>query len=124
MANNVLISPEEDVDQPKTTLRPLESVKLTGDLADVEGGVFSSLVSSFRDVFFPAKLPPLELTSQPIPVVDRMAVKRDPVSTAIAIAVHVVVILLIAVLIAKKVGIITTKAPAVVLLDAPQSAEV
>ena len=119
MANNVLISPEEDVDQPKTTLRPLESVKLTGDLADVEGGVFSSLVSSFRDVFFPAKLPPLELTSQPIPVVDRMAVKRDPVSTAIAIAVHVVVILLIAVLIAKKVGIITTKAPTVVLLDAP-----
>jgi hypothetical protein len=29
-------------------------------------------------VFFPVKLPPLELTSTPIPVPDRMAVKANP----------------------------------------------
>ncbi len=36
------------------------------------------LYESIRDIFFPPKLPPLELTSTPIPVPDRMAVKRNP----------------------------------------------
>ena len=36
------------------------------------------LWESIRDVFFPVKLPPLELTSTPIPVPDRMAVKANP----------------------------------------------
>lgn len=66
-------------------------------------GVFASLVSSVRDTFFPEKLPPLELQSQAIPVVDRMAVQRSPTSTAIAVAVHVIVIALIAWLVAKGV---------------------
>ena len=61
-----------------------------------EEGVFASLVSSVRDVFFPEKLPPLELQSQPIAVVDRMAVKRDPTSTAIAVGMHILAIALIA----------------------------
>lgn len=62
----------------------------------LEGGnVFTSLWSNFRDALFPAKLPPLELQSKPIAVVDRMAVKRDPVSTSIAVVLHVVVILLL-----------------------------
>ncbi len=36
------------------------------------------MYETLRDVFFPPKLPPLELTSTPIPVPDRMAVKRNP----------------------------------------------
>jgi protein TonB len=40
--------------------------------------IFSELFETFRDVFFPPKLPPLVLTSKPIPVPDRMAVKRNP----------------------------------------------
>lgn len=68
-----------------------------------EEGVFASLVSSVRDVFFPEKLPPLELESKPIAVVDRMAVKRSPTSTAIAVGLHIVVIALIAWLVAKGV---------------------
>ncbi len=68
-----------------------------------EEGVFASLVSSFRDVFFPAKLPPLVLESQPIPVVDRMAVKRDPTSTAISAVIHALIIGLIAWLLYKGV---------------------
>ncbi len=56
---------------------------------------FSSLVQSFRDVFFPEKLPPLVLESQPIAVADPMAVKRDPKTVATAVVVHALIFLLI-----------------------------
>jgi protein TonB len=81
----------------------LESRPADNDLIIEEEGVFASLKSSIRDVFFPEKLPPLQLESQPIAVVDRMKVKRDPTSTAIAVVIHGLVILLIAFLIAKHV---------------------
>lgn len=68
-----------------------------------EEGVFASLVSSVRDVLFPEKLPPLELQSKPLPVVDRMAFKRSPTSTAIAVVIHAVAIGLIAWLLYKGV---------------------
>jgi protein TonB len=82
-----------------------------------EEGVFGSLWSSVRDVFFPVKLPPLVLESKPIPVVDRMAVKRDPVSTAIAVVLHALVILLIAWMLAKHVSIGTKAVTTLVPLD-------
>jgi periplasmic protein TonB len=69
-------------------------VHLSGEIK--EEGVLASLVSSFRDVFFPTKLPPLVLESKPIAVPDRMATKRSPTSTAIAVGAHVLVFLLIA----------------------------
>jgi protein TonB len=75
------------------------------------------LWSSVRDVFFPVKLPPLVLESKPIPVVDRMAVKRDPVSTAIAVVLHALVILLIAWMLAKHVSIGTKAVTTLVPLD-------
>ena len=37
-----------------------------------------SLYEDFRDAMFPQKLPPLELTSTPIPAPDRMTVKTNP----------------------------------------------
>jgi periplasmic protein TonB len=43
-----------------------------------EKPIWTALYESVRDVFFPPKLPPLELTSTPIPVPDRMAVKANP----------------------------------------------
>lgn len=43
-----------------------------------EKPLWRDLYESIRDVFFPPKLPPLELTSTPIPVPDRMAVKTNP----------------------------------------------
>ncbi|PYX99338.1 MAG: hypothetical protein DMG63_09120 [Acidobacteria bacterium] len=33
-----------------------------------EGSLFQSLKENLRDVFFPEKLPPLKLTSRPVPV--------------------------------------------------------
>lgn len=43
-----------------------------------EKPIWKDLYENLRDVFFPPKLPPLELTSTPIPVPDRMAVKKNP----------------------------------------------
>ncbi|SRR6266567_1440370 len=43
-----------------------------------EKPIWTELYETVRDTFFPVKLPPLELTSTPIPVPDRMAVKTNP----------------------------------------------
>ena len=40
--------------------------------------IWAGLYESFRDAVFPPKLPPLKLTSTPIPTPDRMAVKTNP----------------------------------------------
>jgi protein TonB len=81
----------------------LESRPVENDLIIEEEGVFASLWSSVKDVFFPVKQAPLVLESKPIAVVDPMRVKRDPKSTAVAVVVHGLIILLIAFLLAKKV---------------------
>jgi protein TonB len=47
------------------------------------------LYESIRDLFFPPKLPPLVLTSTPIPVPDRMAVKRNPWAFGISAAFNI-----------------------------------
>ena len=59
-----------------------------------EEGVWASLWSNLRDVFFPVKLPPLVLESKPIPVVDRMEMHQDPKATASAIIIYTALILL------------------------------
>ena len=56
---------------------------------------FASLVQNFRDAFFPEKLPPLVLESQPIAVANPMDVKRDPKTVATAVVVHGLMFLLI-----------------------------
>jgi TonB family protein len=58
--------------------------------------VWKSMADSIRDIFRPAKLPPLELTSTPVPVADPFAVERDAVSSGVSFGVHVVIIALIA----------------------------
>lgn len=57
--------------------------------------LFADLYDNLLDIFFPPKLPPLELTSTPIPVPDRMAVKRNPVSVAISIVFNVALLVLV-----------------------------
>jgi protein TonB len=66
-----------------------------------------------RDVFFPPKLPPLVLTSTPIPVPDRMAVKRNPwaVGASAVLNAGIIAVLLIAVvkpMIEKKPDVVVT----------------
>jgi protein TonB len=105
MANIVLTPPPEiDPDKAGPALRPeLQSRPVENDLIIEEEGVFSSLWSSVKDVFFPLKQPPLVLESTPIAIADPMRVKRDPTSTAIAVVIHAAVILLVFYLLAKKV---------------------
>ena len=43
-----------------------------------EQPIWTALYENIRDALFPPKLPPLELTSKPVPVPDRMAVKTSP----------------------------------------------
>ncbi len=43
-----------------------------------EQHLLSGLCESLRDCLFPPKLPPLELTSRPVPVIDRMASRTNP----------------------------------------------
>jgi protein TonB len=82
-----------DVFFPKK-LPPLELTSKPIEVEDPtkEEPVWKTLASSLQDLFFPKKLPPLELTSKPIPVADPMAVKRGPLSSALAITAHVLII--------------------------------
>jgi protein TonB len=93
----------------------LQSRPADNDLIIQEEGVFASLWASIQDVFFPRKLPPLVLESKPIAVVDRMKVKRDPTSTAIAVVIHGLIILFIMWLLAKHISLgskaVTTLVP-------------
>jgi periplasmic protein TonB len=50
--------------------------------------LFTGLFGNLRDLFFPEKLPPLELVSQPIAVADPMAVKRSPASSMLSFLLH------------------------------------
>ena len=52
---------------------------------------------------FPPKLPRLELTSKPIPVPDRMAVKTNPWAVGIATTVNVSILLVMLFFVGKKV---------------------
>jgi len=58
----------------------------------IEEPIWKTLWNGVQDTLFPKKLPPLQLTSQPVAVVDRMAVKRNPVTSAISLLTHVVVV--------------------------------
>jgi TonB family protein len=68
-----------------------------------------------RDVFFPQKLPPLELTSTPIPVPDRMAVKANPWAIGISTTLNLAILLVVLFFIGRQV--IKTVAPT--LLNTP-----
>jgi protein TonB len=111
MSNTVLLPPGDPEGAKPISLRPVESVHLSGDLGEADQGVFQSLVSSVRDVFFPQKLPPLVLESQPIPVVDRMAVKRNPVSTIISASINIAILLVVLWYAARKLNIIPAPKP-------------
>jgi TonB family protein len=68
-----------------------------------EKPIWAGLWESIQDVFFPAKLPPLELTSQPVPVPDRMAVKTNPWAVGISTTINLSVLLLLLFFVGKKV---------------------
>ena len=90
MGNQLLTPPELD---PQAT-RPYDDHTQLLPVG-TEQPIWSSLVENFRDVFAPKKLPPLKLTSTPVPVGDLLAEKRSPLSSGISIGLHVLIIALI-----------------------------
>lgn len=94
MANQVLTPPELDprdqAREPRIDREPFSTNEI------VDEPVWKAIIGNVRDLFNKEKLPPLELTSTPIPVKDPFAVKRDPISSGVSIGVHVLIIALIA----------------------------
>ena len=92
MANDLLTQPPTDSEAALvTTGHELDA--FLGKAFD-EKPVWQTLYENLRDVFFPVKLPPLQLTSTPIPVPDRMAVKANPWAIGISTTFNVIVVLL------------------------------
>ena len=83
------------VSQPPLPMSPEPVLHFGGLDAVVEEPIWKTLWASVQDTLFPKKLPPLQLTSQPIAVPDRMKVKRSPASSALSALFHVVVVGLI-----------------------------
>jgi TonB family protein len=102
MANDLLIQPDSE--------SQASAAVLSGSTLDAGFGmqldekpIWVELYGSLRDLFFPPKLPPLQLTSTPIPVPDRMAVKRNPWAWGIATTINGAILALLLVIGVKTV---------------------
>jgi len=88
----------ELLNQPQTDSEAAAGARTGHELDSFLGKVFEekpvwkTLYENIRDVFFPVKLPPLELTSKPIPVPDRMAVKANPWAIGISTTFNVAIL--------------------------------
>lgn len=111
MANDLQIQPETD---SQRTVAPAEGHELDSFLGKAfeEKPIWAGLYESLRDVFFPPKLPPLVLTSTPIPVQDRMKVKANPWAIGISSTVNGAILALMIFLGVRE--IIKPKPPAAV----------
>jgi len=91
-----LLTPDEveESTQKQMPARQNEPV-LWADVTQEEPPIWRTLYENVRDTFFAPKLPPLELTSQPIPVPDLLAEKRSPWPKIISTAVNCFLLALI-----------------------------
>jgi len=94
MANELLTQTEAESRSSVPGNEGHELDALLGKAFD-EKPIWTGLYESVRDVFFPPKLPPLELTSTPIPVPDRMAVKANPWAIGISTTMNIAILALL-----------------------------
>lgn len=92
MANELLTQPAADTDRTLPSNAGHELDAFLGKAFD-ERPIWSGLYDNIRDFFFPPKLPPLELTSKPIDVPDRMAVKANPWAIGISTTINIGILL-------------------------------
>lgn len=102
MANERLTPPNASTDGAAALTAGHELDALLGRAFE-EKPIWVGLYESIRDVFFPPKLPPLELTSTPIPVPDRMAVKPNPLAIGIATGVNLAILAVLLFFVGKKI---------------------
>lgn len=91
MANETLSQPQADAQAAVPSSDGHELDAFLGKAFD-EKPVWKNLYESLRDVLFPVKLPPLELTSTPIPVPDRLAVKANPWAIGISTTFNILIV--------------------------------
>ncbi|MGA7343405.1 MAG: energy transducer TonB [Terracidiphilus sp.] len=94
MANELLTQSEAETRPASSRMEGHELDAFLGKAFD-EKPIWSGLYESIRDVFFPPKLPPLELTSTPIPVPDRMAVKPNPWAIGVSTTTNLIILLIV-----------------------------
>jgi TonB family protein len=101
MANDLL----DEISEPQTASATMGGCELdlTFGVPIQEPPIWVNLYESIRDVFFPPKLPPLKLTSRPIPVPDRMAVKRNPWAVGISATLNVLFLLIMLFFVSRKI---------------------
>jgi protein TonB len=90
MANNLLNQDREA--EAAVSLKDGVELDLSFGVPVKQTPLLVDLYENIRDLFFPPKLPPLELTSTPIPVPDRMAVKRNPWAVGISATVNAAIV--------------------------------
>ena len=110
MANDLLIQPDTE-SETATAIMDRCELDLTFGVPVETKPIWVDLYESIRDVFFPPKLPPLELTSKPIPVPDRMAVKRNPWAFGISASFNLAVLLVVLFFMGKKILETVNKPP-------------
>jgi protein TonB len=121
-SSQILISPYAGKRPEARPLRnPNRSFRFSGELSDAtEKSVFASLLEGLHDVILPPKLAPLKLTSTPIAIQDRMAVKRDPKAVVFAAVINGLVALSVLWLGTRKVvTMVEPASPKLVTLIAP-----
>lgn len=90
--------PNELLTHPETKSRVAAAspgaceLDVTFGIALKEPPIWADLYENLRDIFFPPKLPPLVLTSTPIPVPDRMKVKPNPWAIGLAATVNLLIL--------------------------------
>lgn len=101
MSNEILTQSDSE-SQGVATLTGHELDAFLGKAFE-EKPIWTGLWESIRDVFFPPKLPPLELTSKPIPVPDKMAMKANPWAVGISTTVNLSILLVALFFVGRKV---------------------
>ncbi len=111
MANQVLLPPELDQREP---LEP----KLLAEIIDEPA--WKTIAGNIYDLLYPRKLPPLVLTSTPIPVKDPMKEDRGKASSIISVSLHVIIIGLILWGFLAVKQVVTKKNQLLTNVDVPQ----
>ncbi len=115
MANDLLI--QSDSESSAAAMMDSGAFDLTFGIPVEEKPIWADLYESIRDLFFPPKLPPLELTSTPIPVPDRMAVKPNPWAIGLSTTFNLTILAIALFFGAKRIIDTVKKPPSVTPID-------
>jgi protein TonB len=103
MANEILAQADSNSDAAAVMSDRNQLVDALMGKSFEEKPIWATLWESIQDVFFPRKLPPLELTSTPIDVPDRMAVKPNPWAIGISTTVNLTILIIVLFFVGKKI---------------------